>query len=200
MSKIIVGLTGAAGVGKSAVAKQLAANYGFTRMAFAEPLKAAVRAILQGWGYNAAACEWWIDGPGKERPCPALTYETPRKAMQLLGTEWGREGLGGELWVNHLLNRIEKSASNRIVVDDCRFDNEAEAIIQVLNGSVWQVVAAPGHRTTRNPPPHRSENGISRDLIDRFVVNNFTYDGVAERVRQAAIASGFDINPGMEEN
>lgn len=183
MTKTVIGLTGAAGVGKSAFARELVANYGFKRMALADPLKLMLRGLLTSWGYNEAACNYWIDGDGKERPCPALSYKTPRHAMQQLGTEYGRQGIGGEVWVNHLLKRIETSDEARIVVDDIRFDNEADAIVQYLDGYVFRVEAAPGKGSRRNPGEHASENGVSNDLIDAILVNDFTFDGVAEEVR-----------------
>lgn len=63
--------------------------------------------------------------------------------MQMLGTEFGRELLGLDLWVNawrravarHLEEALVDGAPLRIVCDDVRFANEAAAI-RKLGGRV----------------------------------------------------------------
>lgn len=180
----VIGLVGAAGVGKSAVARELIQQHGYRRMSLAHPLKLALRAILTTWGYNQASCDFWIEGDGKEKPCPAFQGQSPRKAMQLLGTEYGRQGLGERVWVDHLVKRIVNSKDDlRIVVDDIRFDNEASALSLLLDAQIVEVVAAPGKTPRRNPPAHASEEGIDRALIDWTVENDFTFEGVREAVR-----------------
>lgn len=179
----VIGLVGAAGVGKSAVARELIRKHGYKRLSLAEPLKLALSMILASWGYNQAAIAYWIDGEGKEKPCPALQGKTPRLAMQLLGTEWGREGMGTEVWTSHLLKRILAEGHPKVVVDDIRFDNEANTLLMHLNATIIEVVAAPGKTPKRQPPAHSSEDGISPELIDWTVENDFTYEGVNEAIR-----------------
>jgi len=187
MRKIVVGLTGAAGVGKSAFARDLIRNHGFRRLSLADPLKLMIRAVLASWGYNTAAQDYWIEGDGKERPCPALAYRTPRLAMQLLGTEYGREGLDGDVWINHLVKRIEANSASRIVVDDVRFDNEAEAIITRLDGCNFVIVGKDGKRPRRDPGDHASEKGVNPNFLDATLVNDFTFEGVSEQVREVLL-------------
>lgn len=60
--------------------------------------------------------------------------------MQLLGTEWGREKVGPNVWVDHLRGRINKTLElaslNRIeyifIVADCRFRNEFDGFPDAL--------------------------------------------------------------------
>lgn len=178
----VIALTGDAGVGKSAVARELVRHHGYKRMSLAYPLKLMLRAVLVSWGFNAEACDYWIDGEGKEKPCPALAGQSPRRAMQLLGTELGRQGLGENVWIDHLVTRAAREGHSKIVVDDVRFDNEANAMAVRLGATNVKIEAAPGKRTTRNPPPHASENGVSPELIDAYLVNDFTFDGVHDAV------------------
>lgn len=183
----VIGLVGAAGVGKSAVARELIAQHGYKRMSLAHPLKLALRAVLSSWGYNEASCDYWIEGDGKERPCPALKGQTPRLAMQLLGTEYGRQGLDENIWVDHLVKRIENlPEGTRVVVDDVRFDNEANALAMFLDAQIVKVVPAPGKSPKRQPPAHASEGGVDDALIDWSVENDFTYEGVNEAIRLLA--------------
>jgi hypothetical protein len=77
-----------------------------------------------------------VEGSRKEEPAPLLSGATPRKAMQELGTAWGRS-LHPDFWVN--LWRQEAIKDPRVVVvDDCRFPNEALAI-RALGGVIIEI-------------------------------------------------------------
>lgn len=130
-SRLVIAFTGLAGSGKSTAAAHLVNAHGFARSRFAGPLKA----MLAAFGLSPAE----IDGDRKEFPSDLLCGRTPRWAMQSLGTEWGRELIGGDVWIRAW--RASLPASN-VVVDDCRFPNEAEAVYAV--GGVLIHVERPG--------------------------------------------------------
>jgi len=82
-----------------------------------------------------------IDGSLKEEPCSLLLGQTPRYAMQTLGTEWGRDLIHQDLWahawkveVTKLLNRGYK-----IVCDDCRFENEVKVVHDFEGTQIWRI-------------------------------------------------------------
>lgn len=57
------------------------------------------------------------------------TNKKESRLLQLLGTEWGRETKGQDVWVNALANKIANihgtiARDDLVVVDDCRFPNE----------------------------------------------------------------------------
>jgi hypothetical protein len=116
--RVLIAFTGLAGAGKSTAAAHLVKHRGFTRVRFAGPLKAMMAAL----GLTAAQ----IDGNEKELPCELLGGKTPRHAMQTLGTEWGRTCIGDDLWIRAWQAALP--ATGNVVVDDCRFPNEAEAV------------------------------------------------------------------------
>lgn len=121
---MIIGLTGFAGSGKTTVARHLVTGHGFTLVKFAGPLKGMLRAL--------ALNDREIEGDLKEVPSEKLNGRSPREAMQLLGTEWGRKYFGEDFWVKlgiTTANGIVKFGG-KAVLDDCRFPNEAEAIRQ----------------------------------------------------------------------
>lgn len=120
--RTIIAFTGLAGAGKSTAALHLTNNRGWHRLRFAGPLKAMMAAL----GLTAAE----IDGDRKEHPCDLLGGKTPRWAMQTIGTEWGRQLIAPDLWIRawqHALAQVP--AGVPVVVDDCRFPNEAAAVI-----------------------------------------------------------------------
>lgn len=132
----VVALTGVAGSGKSTAAGYLQRR-GYQLVKFAGPLKDMLRAI--------GLAEQQIEGGEKERPAALLQGKTPRHAMQTLGTEWGRKCLGDDFWVGLWRARVDAILENggRVVVDDCRFPNEAAAI-RAMGGDIYRLVGRGG--------------------------------------------------------
>lgn len=119
--RTIIAFTGLAGAGKSTAAAHLVKRHGFHRIRFAGPLKAMMAAL--------GCTPEQIDGSEKETPCDLLGGKTPRHAMQTLGTEWGRDLITSDLWIRAWQAAVAKvPAGTPIVIDDCRFPNEAEAV------------------------------------------------------------------------
>lgn len=133
----VIALTGLAGSGKSTASKHLIEKHGYQLVKFAGPLKDMLRAI----GLSEAQ----IEGELKETPCAWLQGATPRHAMQTLGTQWGRDCIGARLWTELWVRRVQLilAAGGRVVVDDCRFPNEAEEV-RKLGGVVWRLVGRGG--------------------------------------------------------
>lgn len=129
----LIALTGAAGSGKSTAANYLVEHHGYVRVRFAGPLKDMMRAI--------GMAESEIEGDEKETEFRYLGGKTPRYAMQTLGTEWGRNCMGEDFWVN--LWRERTIGHDRVVVDDCRFPNEAE-VIHELGGKIIKITGRGG--------------------------------------------------------
>lgn len=120
-TRTIVAFTGLAGSGKSTAAAHLVNHHGYQRVRFAGPLKAMMAAL----GLTPEQ----IDGSLKETPCELLGGKTPRHAMQTLGTEWGRDLIAPDLWIRAWNAALAKvPAGVPVVVDDCRFPNETEAV------------------------------------------------------------------------
>jgi hypothetical protein len=156
----VVALTGAAGSGKSTAADYLVGT-GWKRVKFAGPLKDMMRALYRGAGRADDQIERRIEGDLKEQPDPLLgAMNTPRWAMQTLGTQWGRDLITPDLWTGIAACRIRAhlDAGDRVVVDDCRFENEAAAI-RALGGRVVRLVGRGGI-----PGDHASERGVEPDM------------------------------------
>jgi hypothetical protein len=136
--RTIVAFTGLAGSGKSTAAHHLVNRRGFVRVRFAGPLKAMMAAL--GLTHEQ------IEGSEKETPCSLLGGKTPRYAMQTIGTEWGRDIIDSQLWINAWNAALANvPAGVPVVVDDCRFPNEAEAVTAA--GGIIVRIERPGAGT-----------------------------------------------------
>lgn len=160
---MIIGLCGAAGSGKNAAAQYLCRKYRAVQFAFADPLYAAISAIT---GLSVADLQ---DRRRKEAELDWLPA-SPRRLLQTIGTEWGRETIHPEIWVMATLRRIDASEAGVAVITDVRFDNEAEAIRR-RGGYVWRIVR-PGAGLAGEAAAHSSEQGIPDHLVDDEVLND----------------------------
>jgi hypothetical protein len=129
---MIIGVTGFIGSGKDTVANYLTTFHGFKRISFAGTLKDACSAVF-GWdremleGTTTSSREWreQVDPWWSERlNIPELT---PRWVLQQWGTEVCRNGFHNDIWVASVENQLRKTKDN-IVITDCRFANEVNAI------------------------------------------------------------------------
>ena len=168
----IVGLSGRAGSGKSTAADVLV-DAGWSRVKFAAALKDMMRALYRAAGLDDAEIERRIEGDLKETPCPLLCGKTPRHAMQTLGTDWGRNMIGPDLWIGLARSRIEGHMldGRSVVADDVRFENEA-ATIRDLGGLVVQIK----RETGASVGDHVSEAGVDANI-------EYCNDGSADQLR-----------------
>ena len=168
----VVALTGAAGSGKSTAADYLIRHHGYERVKFAGPLKDMMRAL----GFD----DRHIEGDLKEMPLEELCGQTPRHAMQALGTAWGRRCIGEDFWIRMWRERSLRFA--RVVVDDCRFPNEAEAV-RSLGGVIIKLEGRGGIAGG-----HESEKGCGTwdGVVENDGCVTDLYAGVEEAIRRAA--------------
>jgi len=118
----ILALTGPKMVGKSTVANAIAdaADVPTHIMSFADPM----RSMLLALGVDMINLH---DQSIKEKEIAGIG-KSARQLMQTLGTDWGRNMVAQDIWLWSMQKRIEKSKADGarlIVIDDCRFDNEA---------------------------------------------------------------------------
>lgn len=176
MKKRLIGITGRAGSGKSTVAEFLI-EQGFQQIAFADPLKVGLAAILQ------EAVEDLFSPERKEKPVRPYWPEhvTSRLLMQAVGTEGVRNNVDPNFWVWLAHEKFVK-AETHVVVSDVRYEEEAEWV-RAQGGKIWRLV--------RNNLPqitglkkHVSEQGISSHPDDVTLYNNGSLDELGYSVRQ----------------
>lgn len=142
---MIIGLVGFIGSGKGSIGDILSLDHNFAQDSFAAPLKDAVANIF-GWdrqmleGVTKASREW------REQPDEFWSEAfdkpfTPRLALQLMGTEAGRNVFHQDLWVASLLKRCAHR-KDHTVITDVRFKNEVIAT-QKAGGIVVRIQRGP---------------------------------------------------------
>lgn len=117
----LIGLIGATGSGKTTLAEILVKRHGFVRAHMGQPIKDMLAAL----GLTSEH----LTGPPEVRlqPLALLGGQSPRRAMETLGTDWGRKMISPDIWANAVEQRIIKAWAQRrvaIVIDDLRFPND----------------------------------------------------------------------------
>lgn len=127
--RMIIGLMGYGGAGKSEVARILRERHGFVTPHIKTPMSEMLRTLLRHVGHDDASCHRYIDGDLKRAVIPELGV-TSTYAQQTLGTEWGRRCIRDSLWLDLWCRVVDPvlDACGRVALESCRFPNEAQAI------------------------------------------------------------------------
>lgn len=178
MKRLVIGLAGYKGVGKTTVANALVKHFGFTNLAFADPLKEMICGLL-----GVPVKEW---DAIKDKPIdPGNVEFTPRDLATGIGTDLVRNQLQGDFWIWHLRCRAGARATRPLVISDVRYDDEARAV-RKMGGKVIQLDREGVTRSS----DHTSEDGVSATFIDERVWISGTPRDAALAVLQAVSTAG----------
>ena len=162
----LIGLVGKAGSGKDTLADEIAAD-GWEKVAFADSLKRMCIDYL-GLSHDDAYTQ-----EGKMRMNPHWGM-TNRTILQKVGTDAMRNGFDKDVWVKILQIRIRRmlDEGRKVVITDCRFDNEAQ-MVEDMGGLVVEVVRDSQSRNLSSvEQQHASEEPVSRRYVAFTVDNN----------------------------
>jgi hypothetical protein len=167
---LLIGLAGQMRSGKTTVGDFLEQKYGFVHLSFAAPIRRFVTGMCLQLNptFNLER--------DKNKPQSWAGGSTPRQIMQLMGTEFGRQMIDPDIWVNHAMALATRHLldGSSVVMSDVRFANESKSIIE-HGGAVFQVVRPQSDSTQLTS--HISEWGIPAEDVAGFVYN---HAGVAE--------------------
>jgi hypothetical protein len=143
---MIVGLVGFIGAGKGSIADILVERHGFVKESFANSLKDAC-SIIFGWDRELLEGSTLESRTWRETPDPWWSAKlgkpfSPRLALQLMGTEAGRQVFHPDLWVHTVMRRCENNPTHNYAIADVRFPNEIKAI-KASGGKVVRVRRGP---------------------------------------------------------
>lgn len=181
--RIVIGLHGFTGVGKDEIAKHLVAKHGFTRVAFADPMRKGLLG-LDPWIWDPTRDEYCrltrtIERDGwdwAKRSIPDV-----RVLMQRYGTEAGRQIHGENCWLRLADDVVCRH--DRTVLTDVRFANEVDMIREwrtVPNCAprLWRIHRE-GHGSLSS---HASESELADAKFDAEILNNSTIEALYEQV------------------
>lgn len=138
MTKKVLAICGLQGAGKDTTADkiiEIAKSKGLKvgKMAFADRLKDMIAVLFdlprdQLAGFTPESRIW------REEPLPKWSKRvgkpiTPRYLLQYFGTELLREQFCDTIWIDCLMDSIEKSDLDMIIITDCRYPNEMKSLI-----------------------------------------------------------------------
>lgn len=184
----LLGLVGRKRTGKDTVANVLVTEYGFLRVAFADPLKRAALSLDPVVGPCAL--------PGHPTPAmhdltdvvSALGWEKAkdfvpgvRRTLQNLG--WAVRSLDETFWVRAGLRVAQDLRDDGfpVVVTDVRFPNEADAIKDA--GGALVRITRPG---VNDGDTHPSETALDDYEIADVILNDGTLDDLYAQARSLA--------------
>ncbi len=201
----IIGIIGAIGSGKDTIAEYLIETQHFDKYAFASKVK-DVACVVFGW--NREMMEGLTPKSRKWREeVDEYWGITPREAMQKIGTEMFRKHIDDKIWIKAVIREIQyKSNSRKIVITDCRFENEIQAVKE-MGGKIIYVQRGNepewAHKSIKAFEDHNSEeykwfkdNNIHatdwqlyalKKYSDFTIENNGTYDDLYDAVDKLQI-------------
>jgi len=174
---LTIGMIGKAGSGKDTVADHLVREYGFDKMALADPLKTAVQTIF------AVDDEHMYDRDKREEELEDWPGWTVRKLLQFVGTELFRTHVDQDVWVKNVVLRAKQK--RLAVISDVRFPNEVEVPKKMLSEAGHDVLFIKVVREGINGTPSGIANHASEahDLDgDYLILNDGTIEDLLKKV------------------
>jgi hypothetical protein len=172
----IIGISGRKYHGKDTIGDYLVSKYGYTKIAFADPIKEICKSVF---GFN----DEQLYGSLKESN-DDFWETTPRKMMQFIGTELFRDHIheimptiGKDIWIKVLEKKILDNPNLKFVITDIRFENELELIAQ-LDGLKIKV----DRDNFIHNDIHISENLIDGLNTEFTIKNNGTKEELFEKI------------------
>ena len=206
-SKLIIGLTGKIGSGKTFLANALVDRYGFVRLAFGDSLK---KIVYECFGLddrykqepvtqnhidylqaaidklNSILLSLGFDGLstfelGTIQAIFVNRGTAYRKLLQYVGTEIFR-ARDSEFWTKLMFSRLINSNFDKIVIDDVRFTNEFKLVRMngLFNSFIVRLVS--DYNVDSTISNHASETEVDKIPYDIKLINK--KDGVDNLVNE----------------
>lgn len=157
---------GSAGAGKDSFTDYLVLNRPglFVRYNFAEPIKKIATDIFgftHGDVYDPALKEKYND----------FWEMSPRRFLQIVGTELFRNRFRVDVWLKLAELRIKSDKEHVFIIPDMRFENEAR-FVHDMGGKV--ILIKTDRRSGTKESLHSSEDPLDIKYVDYMVNNNGT--------------------------
>ena len=158
---MLVALLGKKGSGKTTTAEYMEKEYKFIDRPLSKPIKDSAKIM-----FDLSDQQLYTE---KKEELDKRWNTTPRKIFQLIGTEIARS-IDKNVWIKHFISWYSKHKNQNIVVSDCRFQDQIDAI-KNLGGIVIKIT----RETLKNNDTHITETGIDNIKgFDYTIENNCT--------------------------
>lgn len=125
----------------------------------------------------------WDNNIIKNNSYTASIKMTPRKLLQLIGTECGRNIIHPDIWVNCLKKKYYQFRNQyNIIIPDLRFDNEAN-FVKENNGKII-IVERENIINSESIKSHSSENSLTIDQNYSIIKNNGTISDLTIQIEK----------------
>ena len=204
---MIIGLCGAQGAGKDTVGSILVKEYGFQKLSFASALKDMLAALFswprhllegdteESRDWRETVNEFWA----RKINIPDFT---PRKALQLIGTDCLRQHFCADIWVNIVEQKIAEllkvNPNAKIVITDCRFQNELVMIKKFENSQIWKIERGSTMPAQANASAHASETDWQSFPFDLVIHNDGTVDDLRNFIKEQQPGKHLNFNEFLE--
>lgn len=167
---MIIGITGKMMSGKDTFADGIIEKYPHVKKySFAKPMKDI---LINIFGFTESEV---YTPEGKETVNPFWDI-TPRRLLQILGTDMFRDIWRDDVWVKCAELFLEQHRD--VVIPDLRYDNEAQ-MIKRRGGFIIRIV-----RDVKIKDNHSSEGGLSMGLVDEQVNNDGTIEELQIKAKE----------------
>lgn len=162
------------GAGKTTLARTIADCEGAEVISFAEPMRSMVESLFK---YTDSDFYDWYKRR-KEDTEPTLKTSI-RHMMRTLGTEWGRNCIRENFWVDIAKNRIESTDASVVVIDDLRFQNEY-VMLNNLSANFVKIIRL----LVAKEPEHASDGALKNYYFDLVIENAGTPWGMYYKFKE----------------
>lgn len=195
---VILGLCGFQGAGKDTFANYLVDKHKFIKFNFASAVK-DILSLLFGWDrkllegdtiesreFRERIDRWWSNKLN-------IKDLTPRKILQLIGTDLFRKHFNSEIWVNviekKILTQLEINPKSNIIISDCRFPNEINMLKNLGSKLIhierelptWFTRYKSGEDCVEVLELHESETSWIRQEFNYIIKNNYKTKNLFEK-------------------
>lgn len=183
------------GAGKSTVAAILTKHFSnVVILSFAATLKNMAAVFFSDLGFAPEMIGHLLSPEGKATEITNHTTGnvfTPRRVLQTIGTEWGRNCIAENIWADIAKDKALQVMGHGLtpVFDDMRFDNEY-AMLKSLEARFVHVVHRPQTTDAAKETTHPSEGALRSKHWDFEIINNTTLDTLEKSVLEAIERSG----------
>ena len=113
------------------------------------------------------------------------TFDSPRRLLQWLGTEMGRDVIDEQFNILVAFNKIQSNSWKNVLISDCRFANERE-YVKGKGGKIILIKRSSEKVATT----HLSENDMGSDDEYDYIIQN---DGTLQQLKNHSLSICHDI-------